>query len=988
MSTDFNSSDPLDAILDEIKHFGLSGKGEPTGSSAAVPAHSSAPSVAPAVSDGWSLEDIDRLLADTELPASAPAPKKQVTEAPPAKKPVHFPSEDVPVSTYFKRTETPAPATVPAKPVSTPPVEADDDIDKIILGALEDRRSSAMAALMGKSAPAAEPASEPVPTPEPVREYVPVPPEPVSDEAPVESYEPSHAKSGSEDDKTKEVRLPSSADGEHIPDYDPLADYESRRTPTPMDTDRNRADFMAAPVEEPPAEPEPEEPADGPVDRPGIVIDKKHSSGAGEPGLAPLPTVMSADTALDGDKSPTKTIPVSDKPASAVTPATVHKEESEETPGQIMLSGFEEVEEEQKPETVSEKILEHDFSVERKKKVSEFVLDKDTISDEPVTIERPSKKELRRKKEEEKEKNDARLHEYNDRSERKAVHISLKKAAHDKSVSMIITAVLVAALLVLELINIFGTPSVTSSMFGVGTPGNYMLSAVILIAVMAVNSSTITSGINRLKKKKPDASTAVMFSATVAFVHNTVIAVAGANNTAVLPIFSAVAGAGFFIYTLSGRLNAERILRSFELTAYKYEDGVYNVHSLRNEEDVREISRGLLMDSPDLLYSSKAIFPANYIKNSRNTYAERRTTGLVLPAAAVASVITAVLCGVLSKNLFSAYTVFTGTFCLCAPVMAAFAPALATRIVNRELNREGTVITGSNIAENINAANAVVIDASDIFDRSHCIMHGMIDFKQIRIDDVLVYAAALVIKSGGPLRESFENVISRDFNILPQVSELKYEDKLGISARIRSQKVLLGNRTLLANHNVDVPDKSVENRHASDGKRVIYLAVDGCCAAMFVVSYAVDSNLRDYLHRLEATGTQVLVRTNDVNVTEEMLARGFGLPKSTFCILGSAGGRRFIRRRDEVTERTSASIIHDGSASTMLRAVSAAQQLYRNLNVSFVAQMLLSCVGFVLAAIATGVSAVSAINGVTGTLFLALSCALLSVLTGLLNKKL
>ena len=35
----------------------------------------------------------------------------------------------------------------------------------------------------------------------------------------------------------------------------------------------------------------------------------------------------------------------------------------------------------------------------------------------------------------------------------------------------------------------------------------------------------------------------------------------------------------------------------------------------------------------------------------------------------------------------------------------------------------------------------------------------MKNYENIRIDDVLLYAAALVIKSGGPLRESFEQVI-------------------------------------------------------------------------------------------------------------------------------------------------------------------------------------------------------------------------------------
>ena len=246
----------------------------------------------------------------------------------------------------------------------------------------------------------------------------------------------------------------------------------------------------------------------------------------------------------------------------------------------------------------------------------------------------------------------------------------------------------------------------------------------------------------------------------------------------------------------------------------------------------------------------------------------------------------------------------------------------------------------------------------------------MKDFKAIRIDDVLLYAAALVIKSGGPLRDSFEQVVDGRQDILPPVKELTYEDKLGIAARIHNQKVLLGNRNLLINHNVEVPEKSLEERYAHSGRKVMYLAVAEKLAAIFVVSYAVDEKLSGYFKVLENNGIQVLVRTNDVNVTQELIADSFGLPRETFRLLSGTAGRLFKRRRDAVCDRLPAGVIHDGTAYSMLRAVAASCDVSAKMRLASVVQIVLSALGFILSMVLYCTENGQLVNGLTAALFL------------------
>jgi cation transport ATPase len=147
----------------------------------------------------------------------------------------------------------------------------------------------------------------------------------------------------------------------------------------------------------------------------------------------------------------------------------------------------------------------------------------------------------------------------------------------------------------------------------------------------------------------------------------------------------------------------------------------------------------------------------------------------------------------------------------------------------------------------------------------------MKDYKNVRIDDVLLYTASMVINSDGPLAEVFKKVISNSSDLLPAVKSLGYEDKMGLSGIILKQKVLFGTRNLLLNHGVEVPNERNEAKYCHDGRRVLYLAIANKIAAMFVVSYAYDLSLAPYLKYLESSGINILVRNSDPNITENLL---------------------------------------------------------------------------------------------------------------------
>lgn len=720
---------------------------------------------------------------------------------------------------------------------------------------------------------------------------------------------------------------------------------------------------------------------DGPVDKSGIVIAKPEGASS-ETGLDLLPKVLAAESLIELEDEKTRIV----KPGSGTSkPAKTY---SDDVDGQIMLTGFDEIIDESAPDQTSETDVETTLWEKRKKKAKAFrIVDTSEIDNNfegeyeapPEEIEK-EEKALRKKQkklaEQQEEEEKFVAEEYTAPSERARIHTRLGEFASKATVGIAVIGAIELVMIVLNILpSIVTKLDIESTFFAAGSVGLNVANAVLLIAVAAINNVRFVDGFVSAFKRNFTSDSAVSLAIAIALLQNTLAAVIGGSGLETA-VFSMAAVFGVLIQKVTEKMNAQRILGNFEVCAYKYEHNMYAVHPFENESEIFELGRGLMMGNADLLYSSKLAFPSDFIKNSGKSIENKKLLNILIPVAFGASAVAGVLAGIMNKSVMTGFAAFTATFCVTSPIFTSFVPAFIERITNRELNATGTMIAGMETVEKTAGANAVVMDSADIFDRSQCTMHGMKNFENIRIDDVLLYATALVIKSGGPLRECFEQVVDGRQDILPPVKELVYEDKLGIAARIHNQPVLLGNRNLLVHHNIEVPEKSLEERYSHSGRKVMYLAVAGKIAALFVVSYAVDKNLEPYFRQLEANGIQVLVRTNDVNVTEELIAKSFGLPQETFKVLSSVAGRLFKRRRDAVCDKLPAGIVHDGTAFSMLRAVAAACSVSTAVKLGSIVQIILSVLGFILCTALYCTSLGSVVTGLSVLVLLAVELAI------------
>lgn len=654
------------------------------------------------------------------------------------------------------------------------------------------------------------------------------------------------------------------------------------------------------------------------IEKPGVILKRGPLSETS--GLEPLPQVIPAEEFVgSGDDKPAS---IEDQPFT--NPAAGNQPEEE----QMMLSGFGE---EPETEKIDEDELRSELDKKRAEKKKKFVLLGGLGDDEPQEDENlPEEKEYEPEEQHEKKRKHSEKAplEYEKPEQRGRVYNSLKNAASQFKTSVIGLCVLEGVSLLLLLIpKILEWAAIDAPAFDRGGAGLAAANIVLLLASFYLAFPNILSGVKALANGRVTGGAVGGLTFILALVQ-TILSFFNKSPGGASGMFYCAATIFALLMTAeNSSRGTARVMQNFLFCTAKRKSGLYGIRAIESEKDAFEVGRALKMGNPDILYSGRVEFPADFIKNSEaNSPADSCIKRSLIISSAV-SVLLAVISGIITKDIFQAFGVLTGAFCLTSPCAIELALMIPLYLENRKLNSEGGMIAGYDAALECSEAVAASVDSADLFDRAACEMHGMKDFHTVRIDDVLLYAVAIVLKSGGPLTDVFNRIIGGSTELLPPVRDMIYEDRLGLSATIYNQRVLLGNRNLLTHHNIEVPLKSEEDKVKRNGRKILYIAIDSQVAAMFVFNYAEDASLKDSINEMADNGFSLVVRTDDPNVTDELIAARFGIAQKDIKMTLSHGARIFSAYRDSVVDSAPAKVMHDGSARSYFKSIAACGRL-------------------------------------------------------------
>lgn len=565
----------------------------------------------------------------------------------------------------------------------------------------------------------------------------------------------------------------------------------------------------------------------------------------------------------------------------------------EETGIQMCFEGFDDMTEE--VPTIDEEEAEKLLNEQRKEKVNKFRL---FGPDETDT-------ELGDRDYEEKD--------YKTKDDRQAILTSLLKKKSRIGIQTIISCVLFGILLLLTVFK--DTEYLPQS---IAENDKFFITASVLsLLTIVVNFNIFIHGFNFKKGINNDFSVSllslVVSAQTIAFAAHEDLWL---NNGVFLG--SALAFA-YILALLGKRQIIIRIIDNFDFIINSGE--IYCLENIANVLDVKVLCRGNVDEDDAIIKTSvKTDLPTNFMEISCKSEPSDKTTRVLTPLMFLLSGLLLVIIG-LKDNWGTGINTAVCALTISTPVSLLFIMNNVLTDISAELDKYGARVCGFEGAQMAASTDAIVLEAANLFGSQGCDLHGIKVFNNTKIDDAIIYAAAVIIKTKSPLAHVFDDVIIGKQSILPKVDSVQYEKQMGTSAWVYHKKVLVGNRNLLINHGVNVPKISFEQKYTRRNRKALYLAVDGKIMAMFVVSYSADPDLKRELIKLEKTGITLIVKSSDPYINEESLANLFDLPKGYIKVMNRQAARVFEKYSDMQVEKSPAYVVHNGTAKGLISSM-------------------------------------------------------------------
>ncbi len=459
----------------------------------------------------------------------------------------------------------------------------------------------------------------------------------------------------------------------------------------------------------------------------------------------------------------------------------------------------------------------------------------------------------------------------------------------------------------------------------------------------ALCSSVLYNGIVKLFKMKADCDSICAVTALTSIVATAINIVR--SDDIILSrsyIYIPVAIAGLMFNTLGKLMMVTRAKRNFRFISG--DTAKYSAIMVESNA-ASMLTKGVAGEFPYLAAMRKTELLTDFLKSS---YCEDKADRLSVKAAPIAvgiSIIAAVIAYLipygnegLNGNLYWALTVLTAIMSLSAPFGMMFMVNVPLTRAGRSLAKSESVVLGYESAEYFAETNSVMVDASLLFPAGtitysnikHCKQPNSIN--NIVLDQAIILAASLAIKSGSAMSNMFKDMINDKEDILVKVENCVYEDNLGILGWFGNKRMIMGSREQMKHHDIKLPDMKKVRKYAGDNTEIIYLSVAGEVVIMFFVELRPNPNIAACLKQLAAEGVSLVVKTTDSIITVEKLAEVFDIPPERIKILPYSM-HELYQEYTRYTSRGSGAVSCNGTFSGFAGAVLAAKKLISDVNI-------------------------------------------------------
>ena len=546
-----------------------------------------------------------------------------------------------------------------------------------------------------------------------------------------------------------------------------------------------------------------------------------------------------------------------------------------------------------------------------------------------------------------KEENSKPVEDYTGEEDEKSILYELNHNIRKLFMRSLLSGIIAAVVVVLTIVTRLFPNAICSAV--PFAPAAYAILLFILMAAsLVLNRVAMLSGLSPLVHIKGNSDTAVAVAGAAGMVQIIVsFFCLGDLNGFHVNYYTVIPMLAFFANNVGKLYMVLRVKDNFKFVSskgQKYASKIYN-----NESVAMQMMSGTAADRPIIAYQHKTEFPSNFLKISYAPDPSEDLASKLAPITTIASIIIAVMYGVVKLSFADALNAFALITAVSVPVATLLSVNAPVRKLCKTLLSYGSMLSGYPSVKQFCDSTAIMIDANELFPAESISLEGIKTFEDYGIDESLLCGIAILKEAQNPIANAFDSVVAETEETLPEVESVLYEDEIGLVGWIKSERILVGSRTLMEKYSVEVPNMEYEEKYTSQGRQVTYLSRAGRLVAMFVTRYTPDAQLKAEMQRAETNGISFLIRTTDYNVTNDLVAKLYDLFYRSIKVLPTGLGNVLREAEDTVEETSRSYLITNGKAASLARAVTGCVKIKHNISLSIIIQLIAVIFGLLVA---------------------------------------
>ncbi len=189
-------------------------------------------------------------------------------------------------------------------------------------------------------------------------------------------------------------------------------------------------------------------------------------------------------------------------------------------------------------------------------------------------------------------------------------------------------------------------------------------------------------------------------------------------------------------------------------------------------------------------------------------------------------------------------------------------------------SRQGILFKGGMVIESLSEVRSVVLDKTGTITEGNFLLQEILPLDTLTEEQLLILSAGCESHSTHPIAASIVNAAQNKGLAIPSPDQLREIPGYGIQAQCDSRQILCGNRSLLEENGIQIPEYALQH-HGTE----VFVAVDQQLEGILVIADSLKKDAAQAISQLHQMGLRTSMLTGDTEDTARAIAQKTGISR-------------------------------------------------------------------------------------------------------------